>query len=53
MLVTLRHSLSDGQCKVINDYYNQHLTKAKAFRGTYNANIEEAEKDWTGMGQNV
>ena len=54
MLVSLRHSLSDGQRKVINDHYNQHLTKAKAFRNTYNANIEEAEKNggvWDGMSE--
>ena len=53
MLVLLRHSLSDGQRKVINDHYSQHLTTAKAFRDTYNANIEEAEKEWRGMGHNV
>eukprot|EP00731_Ephydatia_muelleri_P005979 Em0003g227a len=52
MLVSLRHSLSDRQCKVINDHYDQHLTKAKAFHDTYNANIKEAEKEWRGMGQN-
>ena len=52
MLVSLRHRLSDRQCKVINDHYDQHLTKAKAFRDTYNANIKEAEKEWRGMGQN-
>ena len=46
MLVTLRHSLSDEQRKTINDKYNQHLIKAKAFRDAYNANIEEAEKEW-------
>ncbi|KAL5471214.1 hypothetical protein EMCRGX_G029306 [Ephydatia muelleri] len=46
MLVTLRHSLSDEQCKTINDKYTQHLIKAKAFRDAYNANIEEAEKEW-------
>ena len=46
MLVTLRHSLSDEQRKTINDNYNQHLIKAKAFRDAYNANIEEAEKEW-------
>ena len=43
MLVTLRHSLSDEQRKTINDKYNHHLIKAKAFRDAYNANIEEAE----------
>ena len=53
MLVSLRHSLSDWQRKVINDNYNQHLTKAKAFHDTYNANIKEAEKEWRGMGQKV
>ena len=37
---------------MINDHYDQHLTKAKAFRDTYNANIKEAEKEWRGMGQN-
>ena len=46
MLVTLRHSLSDEQRKTINVNYNQHLIKAKAFRDAYNANIEEAEKEW-------
>ena len=46
MLVTLRHSLSDEQRKTINDKYTQHLIKAKAFRDAYNANIEEAEKEW-------
>ena len=46
MLVTLRHSLSDEQRKTINDKYTQHLIKAKAFCDTYNANIEEAEKEW-------
>ena len=46
MLVTLRHSLSDEQCKTVNDKYTQHLIKAKAFRDAYNANIEEAEKEW-------
>ena len=46
MLVTLRHSLSDKQRKTINDKYTQHLIKAKAFRDAYNANIEEAEKEW-------
>ena len=46
MLVTLRHSLSDEQGKTINDKYTQHLIKAKAFRDAYNANIEEAEKEW-------
>ena len=49
----LRRSVSDWQRKVINDHSNQHLTKAKAFRDTYNANIEEAEKEWRGMGKNV
>ena len=53
MLVSLRHSLSDWHRKVINDNYNHHLTKAKAFRDTYNANIKEAEKEWRGMGQKV
>ena len=48
MLVTLRHSLSDEQCKTINDNYNQHLIKAIAFRDAYNANIEGAEKGWEG-----
>ena len=51
MLVTLRHSLSDEQRKTINDKYNQHLIKAKAFRDAYNANIEEAEKEWGSKGQ--
>ena len=51
MLVTLRHSLSDEQRKTINDKYNQHLIKAKAFRDAYNANIEEAEKEWGRKGQ--
>eukprot|EP00731_Ephydatia_muelleri_P015582 Em0009g6a len=46
MLVTLRHSLSDEQRKTINDKYTQHLIKAMAFRDAYNANIEEAEKEW-------
>ena len=46
MLVTLRHSLSDEQRKTINVNYNQHLIKAKSFRDAYNANIEEAEKEW-------
>eukprot|EP00731_Ephydatia_muelleri_P009249 Em0004g1587a len=46
MLVTLRHSLSDEQRKTINDKYTQHLIKAKAFCDAYNANIEEAEKEW-------
>ncbi|KAL5469180.1 hypothetical protein EMCRGX_G030396, partial [Ephydatia muelleri] len=46
MLVTLRHSLSDKQRKTINDKYTQHLIKAKAFRDAYNANIEEAKKEW-------
>ena len=48
MLVTLRHSLSDEQRKTINDKYNQHLNKAKAFRDAYmyKANIEDAEKGW-------
>ena len=46
MLVTLRHSLSDEQRKTINDKYTQHFIKAKAFRDAYNANIEEAEKEW-------
>ena len=32
--------------KTINVNYNQHLIKAKAFRDAYNANIEEAEKEW-------
>ena len=48
-LVSLRHSLSDEQRKMINDRYNQHNIKAKAFRDSYNANIEEAERGWTGM----
>eukprot|EP00731_Ephydatia_muelleri_P005070 Em0002g1246a len=43
MLVTLRHSYSDEQRKTINDKYTQHLIKAK---DAYNANIEEAEKEW-------
>ena len=51
MLVTLRHSLSDEQRKTINDKYNQHLIKAKAFCDAYNANIEEAEKGWKGKRQ--
>ena len=51
MLVSLRHSLSDGQRKTANDNYNQHLLKAKALRDTYNANIEKAEKEWEGTGQ--
>ena len=48
-LVSLRHSLSDEQRKMINDRYNGHNIKAKAFRDSYNANIEEAESGWTGM----
>ena len=48
-LVSLRHSLSDEQHKMINDRYNQHNIKAKAFRNSYNANIEEAERGWRGM----
>ena len=51
MLVTLRHSLSDKQRKTINDKYNQHLIKAKAFRDAYIANIEEAKKEWGSKGQ--
>ena len=47
-LVSLRHSLSDEQRKNINDRYNDHNTKAKAFRDSYNANIEVAEKEWRG-----
>ena len=43
ILVMLRHSLSDEQRKTINDKY---IIKAKAFRDAYNANIEEAEKEW-------
>ena len=46
-LVSLKHSLSNEQHKVINDRYNQHNTKAKAFRDSYNANIELAEKEWS------
>ena len=34
---------------MINDRYNQHSIKAKAFRDSYNANIEEAERGWRGM----
>eukprot|EP00731_Ephydatia_muelleri_P006828 Em0003g1076a len=47
-LVSLRHSLSDEQRKNINDRYNEHNTKAKAFHDSYNANIEVAEKEWRG-----
>ena len=47
-LVSLRHSLSDEQCKNINDRNNKHNTKTKAFRDSHNANIEVAEKEWRG-----
>ena len=46
MLVSLRHTLSDKKRKEKNDQYNQHLIKAKAFRDSYNTNIEDAEKEW-------
>ena len=46
MLVSLQHSLSDEKRKEKNDKYNQHLIKAKAFRDSYNTNIEDAEKEW-------
>ena len=46
MLVSLRHSFSDEKCKEKNDKYNQHFIKAKAFRDSYNTNIEDAEKRW-------
>ncbi|KAL5493627.1 hypothetical protein EMCRGX_G014833 [Ephydatia muelleri] len=46
MLVLLRHSLSDEKRKEKNDKYNQHLIKAKAYRDSYNTNIEDAEKEW-------
>ena len=52
MLVTLRHSLSDVLCKIMNDKYNQQLIKAKAFRDAYNANIEEAENECVRKRQN-
>eukprot|EP00731_Ephydatia_muelleri_P027611 Em0019g484a len=46
MLVSLQHSLSDEKHKEKNDKYNQHHIKAKAFRDSYNTNIEDAEKEW-------
>ncbi|KAL5457727.1 hypothetical protein EMCRGX_G035016 [Ephydatia muelleri] len=46
MLVSLQHSLSDEKRTEKNDKYNQHLIKAKAFRDSYNTNIEDAEKEW-------
>ena len=36
----------DEKRKEKNDKYNQHLIKAKAFRDSYNTNIEDAEKEW-------
>ena len=51
MLVTLRHSLTDEQRKTINDKYNQHLITAKTCCDAYNANIEDAEKEWGRKGQ--
>ena len=47
MLDSLRHSLSNKQRKVINNNYNQHLLKTRAFCDTYNTNITEAE-EWKG-----
>ena len=46
MLLSLQHSLSDEKRTEKNDKYNQHLIKAKAFRDSYNTNIEDAEKEW-------
>ena len=46
MLVSLQHSLSNEKRTEKNDKYNQHLIKAKAFRDSYNTNIEDAEKEW-------
>ena len=46
-LVTLRTVFLTSSAKqCMTNKYTQHLIKANAFRDAYNANIEEAEKEW-------
>ena len=48
-LVSLRHSLSEGERIRINTSYIQHITEAKVLREAYNINIDKATLLWRAL----